>query len=147
MSSSGASAPTIKMANSLFRSPVKPFGVGICCSKWLYVGGACECWPVVSSGKTCTVATYKNVPAEKSIAIPVAFTEFNVSFCSWPIPKYVKIVNNGADKENIAKCLRILCLQINETFHFVKWFEICISLNVKLKQKIFTVQFLRAVKS
>lgn len=108
------------MANSVFLSPVNPFGVGICGdSKWLYVGGAWPCPPVVvNSGNTCTVATYKNVPAENNIAIPVAFTEFNVSFCSCPMPKYVRMVSNGADNEKMAKCRRILFLYDEE-----KWKE------------------------
>jgi hypothetical protein len=43
----------------------------------------CE-WPLleVSSGRTCTVATYRNVPALNNIAIPVALTDERVSLPS-----------------------------------------------------------------
>lgn len=51
--------------------------------------------------------------------IPVALKELRVSFCSWPIPKYVRSVSTGADNENINRCFLILFLE-SKKIHRVK---------------------------
>jgi hypothetical protein len=52
-------------------------------------GGWWECPPerITISGKTCTVETYKNVPALNNMAKPVAFTVESVSLLFWLRPK------------------------------------------------------------
>lgn len=52
-------------------------------------GGWWECPPerITISGKTCTVETYKNVPALNNMAKPVALTVESVSLLFWLRPK------------------------------------------------------------
>jgi hypothetical protein len=75
VSSNGNNAPIIRNISSIVRNPFL--------SVVSMMEPPCE-WPLleVSSGRTCTVATYRNVPALNNIAIPVAFTDERVSLPS-----------------------------------------------------------------
>jgi len=59
------------------------------------------------SGNTCTVATYRNVPALNSMAKPVALALDSVSLLFWLNPKKVINDNMGAAKENTSRYRRI----------------------------------------
>jgi len=55
------------------------------------------------SGKTWTVATYRNVPALNNMAKPVALALDNVSLLFWLSPKKVISANIGAARENTSR--------------------------------------------
>ena len=71
----GMAAPPIKVR--LSKTPIGPLGSATASVRcWRSPGGRWCPWPELTSGRTCTVATYRKVPPENSMPTPVAVSRF-----------------------------------------------------------------------